>query len=31
MFAYDTNVTISAKNAKDLEEKLNSELNNVYN
>ena len=31
MFADDTNITISAKNAEDLEEKLNNELNNVHN
>ena len=31
MFADDRNVTISAKNAEDLEEKLNNELNNVHN
>ena len=31
MFADDTNVTISAKNAEDLEEKLNNGLNNVHN
>ena len=31
MFADDTNITISAKNAEDLEEKLNDELNNVHN
>ena len=30
MFADDTNVTISAKDAEDLEEKLNNELNNVH-
>ena len=31
MFADDTNITISAETAKDLEEKLNNELNNVHN
>ena len=31
MFADDTNITISAKNAEDLEEKLNNKLNNVHN
>ena len=31
MFADDTNRTISAKNAEDLEEKLSNELNNVHN
>ena len=31
MFADDTNVTISAKNAEDLEKKLNNELNNAHN
>ena len=30
MFADDTNITILAKNAEDLEEILNDELNNVY-
>ena len=31
MFADDTNITISAETAEDLEEKLNNELNNVHN
>ena len=31
MFPDDTNITISAKNAEDLKEKLNNELNNVHN
>jgi len=31
MFADDTNITISAKNAEDFEEKLNNELSNVHN
>ena len=31
MFADDTNITIWAKNAEDLGEKLNNELNNVHN
>ena len=31
MFADDTNITISAKNAEDLEEKFNNELSNVHN
>ena len=31
MFANDANITISAKNAEDFEEKLNNELSNVYN
>ena len=31
MFADDTNVTISAKNAADLEGKLNDKLNNIHN
>ena len=31
MFADDTNITISVKNAEGFEEKLNNELNNVHN
>ena len=31
MFADDTNITICAKNAEDLEEKLNNGLNNMHN
>ena len=31
MFADNTNITISAKNAEDFEEKLNNELSNVHN
>ena len=31
MFADDANITILAKNAEDLEEKSNNELNNVHN
>ena len=31
MFADDTNITISAKNAEDVEEKFNHELSNVHN
>ena len=31
MFADDTNITISAKNAEDFEEKFNNELSNVHN
>ena len=31
IFADDTNINISANNAKDLEEKSNNELNNIHN
>ena len=31
MFADNTNITISAKHAEDLEQKLSNELNNVDN